>query len=126
MQATVKIIGFGFACLINKSGLQYSTLGIPINMDPIMLKKLKSRGKKARQLGYDQEADIWSLDIIFYEMLIGKSAFDAEDMEELVIKLKMVHIPFQRLYQKKFYHTFISWIKTICHIHNAHLIFCFM
>jgi serine/threonine protein kinase len=47
MKAQVKIIDFGFACFINKSGLLYSTLGSPINMDPIILKKLNSSGKKA-------------------------------------------------------------------------------
>ena len=88
MKAIVKIIDFGFACQISKSGLQYSTLGSPINMDPIILKKLNSTGKKARQLGYDQKADIWSLGTICYEMLIGKSAFDAEDMEDLVSKIE--------------------------------------
>ena len=75
MKAQVKIIDFGFACLISKSGLLYSTLGSPINMDPIILKKLNSNSKKARQLGYDQKADIWSIGTICYEMLIGKSAF---------------------------------------------------
>ena len=88
MKANCKIIDFGFACRISKSGLQYSTLGSPINMDPIILKKLNSTGRKARQLGYDQKADIWSLGTICYEMLIGKSAFDAEDMEELVSKIE--------------------------------------
>ena len=87
MKATAKIIDFGFACRISKSGLQYSTLGSPINMDPIILKKLSS-GRKARQLGYDIKADIWSLGTICYEMLIGKSAFDAEDMDELVSKIE--------------------------------------
>jgi len=88
MKANVKIIDFGFACQISKSGLQYSTLGSPINMDPIILKKLNSTGKKSKQLGYDQKADIWSLGTICYEMLIGKSAFDAEDMDELVSKIE--------------------------------------
>ena len=88
MNAKVKIIDFGFACQISKSGLQYSTLGSPINMDPIILKKLNSSGKKARQLGYDQKADIWSLGTICYEMLIGKPAFDAEDMDDLVSKIE--------------------------------------
>ena len=88
MKANCKIIDFGFACRISKSGLQYSTLGSPINMDPIILKKLNSTGRKARQLGYDQKADIWSLGTICYEMLIGKSAFDAEDMDELVSKIE--------------------------------------
>ena len=88
MKATAKIIDFGFACRISKSGLQYSTLGSPINMDPIILKKLNSTGRKSRQLGYDQKADIWSLGTICYEMLIGRSAFDAEDMDELVSKIE--------------------------------------
>jgi serine/threonine protein kinase len=56
-------------------------------MDPIILKKLNSSGK-TRQLGYDQKADIWSLGTICYEMLIGKSAFDAQDMDELVKKIE--------------------------------------
>jgi serine/threonine protein kinase len=88
MKATVKIIDFGFACFIDKSGLLYSTLGSPINMDPIILKKLNASTKKARQLGYDQKADVWSIGTICYEMLIGKSAFDSEDMEELVEKIE--------------------------------------
>ena len=88
MKAKVKIIDFGFACFVNKSGLLFSTLGSPINMDPIILKKLNSNSKKARQLGYDQKADIWSLGTICYEMLIGRSAFDAEDMEELMQKIE--------------------------------------
>ena len=88
MKATAKIIDFGFACFINKSGLLYSTLGSQISIDPIILKKLNSGGGKGRQLGYDQKADIWSLGTICYEMLIGKSAFDAEDMDELCEKIE--------------------------------------
>ena len=88
LKATVKIIDFGFSCKISKTGLQYSTLGSPINMDPIILKKLNSTTGKTRQLGYDQKADIWSLGTICYEMLIGKSAFDAQDMDELVEKIE--------------------------------------
>ena len=88
MKANAKIIDFGFACKISKAGLQYTALGSPINMDPLILKKINSRSKKARQLGYDQKADIWSIGTICYEMLIGKSAFDADDMEDLVNKVE--------------------------------------
>jgi serine/threonine-protein kinase ULK/ATG1 len=88
MKAQVKIIDFGFACKISKAGLQYTALGSPINMDPLILKKINSSSKKARQLGYNQKADIWSIGTICYEMLIGKSAFDAEDMDELVSKIE--------------------------------------
>ena len=88
MKATVKIIDFGFACKISKAGLQYTALGSPINMDPLILKKINSSSRKSRQLGYNQKADIWSIGTICYEMLIGKSAFDAEDMDDLVSKIE--------------------------------------
>lgn len=88
MKATVKIIDFGFAAKIEKAGLKYTTLGSPINMDPIILKELQQKGKKTRKLGYDQKADIWSLGTICYEMLIGKCVFDAEDLDDLVNKVE--------------------------------------
>ena len=68
MKAQIKIIDFGFACKINKNLKKYTAVGNPLNMDPIILKKLNSKGKKMRQLGYDQKADIWSLGAICYEM----------------------------------------------------------
>ena len=88
MKAQVKVIDFGFACKINKTGLQYSVIGNPINFDPLILKKLNSSSKKVRQLGYNESADIWSIGSICYQMLIGRLAFDAEDMEELVKKVE--------------------------------------
>jgi len=88
MKAQVKIIDFGFACKVSPQGLQYSVLGSPINMDPLILKKLNSSTKKTRQLGYNEQADIWSIGTICYEMLIGKPAFDAEDMDDLVSKVE--------------------------------------
>ena len=87
MKATAKIIDFGFSCSVGKNGLLYSTLGSPINMDPILLKKLKAQGGK-RKLGYSQKADIWSLGAICYEMLIGRPVFDAEDMDDLISKVE--------------------------------------
>ena len=88
MKANIKIIDFGFAAKIEKAGLKYTTLGSPINMDPIILNELKKKGKKTRKLGYDQKADIWSLGTICYEMLIGKCVFDAEDLDDLVQKVE--------------------------------------
>ena len=88
MKAQVKIIDFGFAAKMDANGLKYTTLGSPVHMDPIILNKLKKRGKKTRKLGYDQKADIWSLGTICYEMLIGKDVFDANDLNELVQKVE--------------------------------------
>ena len=39
MKAQIKIIDFGFSCLIGPNGLSYSFLGTPLTMAPIMLKK---------------------------------------------------------------------------------------
>ena len=87
MRAKVKIIDFGFAAILQNDGLKYTAIGNPINMDPLILKKLGG-GKKYRQLGYDQKADIWSLGAICYQMVIGKPVFDAEDMEDLINKVE--------------------------------------
>ena len=88
MKAQIKIIDFGFACKINKNSLTYTIIGNPINMDPLILNKLNSKGEKIKQLGYDHKADIWSLGAICYKMLIGKAAFDAKDMADLVNKVE--------------------------------------
>ena len=87
MKATVKIIDFGFACKIDKDSLTYTTIGNPMNMSPLILKKLTNRGK-IRQLGYNFKAAIWSLGAICYQMLIGRAAFDADDLDELVEKIE--------------------------------------
>ena len=88
MKAQVKIIDFGFACKVSPKGLQYSVLGSPINMDPLILKKLTDSTGATRELGYDMSADIWSIGTICYEMLIGKSAFDSNDIKELSDKIE--------------------------------------
>ena len=56
-------------------------------MDPGILKKLNDVGN-SKEYGYDEKADIWSLGTICYEMINGRSAFDAEDMEELFSKVE--------------------------------------
>jgi serine/threonine protein kinase len=39
MKAQIKIIDFGFACKIQKNALTFTTIGNPMNMDPLILKK---------------------------------------------------------------------------------------
>ena len=86
LQAKIKIIDFGFARHLSPSELAYSQLGSPINMDPGILNKL-NKIEYFNNYGYDQKADIWSLGTICYEMLMGKSAFDSNNMDELVDKI---------------------------------------
>ena len=90
MRAKVKIIDFGFATKLtaDKNNLATTVLGSPINMDPLILKEMASKGKKINQLGYDQKADIWSLGTICYELLIGKNVFNAATMNDLVQKVE--------------------------------------
>ena len=89
MKAKIKIIDFGFAIHLSKSSLAFSALGSPINMDPIILKKLTKKGGNLNQLGYDIKADIWSLGTICYEMLMGKAVFNAETMNDLIKKVEI-------------------------------------
>ena len=95
LKAQIKIIDFGFATHLGAANERYSTLGSPINMDPILLKKLTSKNNAANLIGYDEKADIWSLGTVCYEMLIGQGVFNAETMVDLVKKVEYgdYHIP---------------------------------
>ena len=88
MKAQVKIIDFGFSCFVGPNGLKYTTLGTPLNMDPILLRKLKNKNRKNAQLGYNESADIWSIGTICYEMLMGYLPFDADDLTNLYEKIE--------------------------------------
>ena len=91
MKAIIKIIDFGFATHMGKANLAYTALGSPINMDPKILKKMtdnKNGINTDKLVGYDQKADIWSLGTLCYEMIIGKSAFNCQSMEELIKKVE--------------------------------------
>ena len=93
MKAKVKIIDFGFAVLLKKDNLANTAVGSPINMDPIILEKYK--GIRDKSTTYDTKADIWSIGTVCYELLTGKAVFDAENLEDLVGKVKKgtYHVP---------------------------------
>ena len=95
LKAKVKIIDFGFATHLGASNQRFSTLGSPINMDPILLKKLTSNKATANLIGYDEKADIWSLGTVCYELLIGTGVFNAETMVGLIKKVEYgdYHVP---------------------------------
>ena len=96
MKAQIKIAGFNYSCRISKNGLKYSFVGTEIeNKDPLFLLNMMNPSKKARPLGYNEKADIWSIGSICYELLIGKPVFDAENFEDYVEKIekRVYYIP---------------------------------
>ena len=96
LKAKIKIIDFGFATHLGASNLRYSTLGSPINMDPLLLKKLANKNSASSHLiGYDEKADIWSLGTVCYELLIGHEMFNAQTMLDLIQKVEYgnYHVP---------------------------------
>ena len=82
MKANVKIIDFFHSSKKSKPGLA-------INASPSTLKKLKLGGYNIKMADSDdQKVDIWYLGTIFYEILIGKPIFDADDLNEQIDKVE--------------------------------------
>ena len=69
LNADLKIIDFGFAKYLNDSSVASSICGSPINMDPMILKALAFK-QIGQDFGYTEKADMWSLGIMVYTMLI--------------------------------------------------------
>ena len=96
LQGDKVVIGdFGFA----KRGVDVTStrLGTPITMAPELL---MSKGNS-----YNNKADLWSIGVCFYQILFGKTPFDARSYDELKIKVKNLsgfnlhfprHIPISR------------------------------
>ena len=82
MQAKVKIIDFGFARYLNNNSISSSIVGSPLNMAPDILHALtdpKWRGN----LKYNEKADIYSIGVFMFYILIGKPPFNAGDCNDL-------------------------------------------
>ena len=94
LNADVKIVDFGFATHLEGTNLSYSTLGSPINMDPILLTKINNPNI-SYLIGYNEKADIWSLGTCCYEMVTGELIFNVQSVQQIVkcVDIGIYHIP---------------------------------
>lgn len=70
-----KISDFGFAKhLGNKSAILNSIVGTPLYMSPQLLKGTK----------YTSKSDLWSIGLIYYEMLHGRTPWPANNEIQLI------------------------------------------
>jgi serine/threonine-protein kinase ULK2 len=69
----VKIADLGFARELNYEDLSETMCGTPLVMAPEVL-----NGKR-----YNHKADVWSLGIVFFEMLVGFTPFTGRDKPDL-------------------------------------------
>lgn len=70
----VKITDFGFARLVSDNEYMKSYLGSPLYMSPELLK-----GQP-----YNSKSDIWSLGVLYYEMVTGANPFSVTTKDELI------------------------------------------
>ena len=90
---TLKITDFGFARYFDNDILIQTICGSPLYMAPEIM-----RNKK-----YNQKSDLWSIGIIFFEMLTGNTPFKAKNIYELirVIENDVVEIPTKFILSKE-------------------------
>ena len=78
--ATMKLGNFHLCKILEENELAHSFIGIPIYMDPNILFYPDNKDK----IEYEYKADIWSLGIICYELLVGITPFEGNDYDDLV------------------------------------------
>ena len=87
LKSAVKISDFGFSKILKDplSPMTFTIIGTPIYMCPSMLAAMVNGNDNP---GYNQKADIWSLGVLCYEMLVGDCPFMGEDLQDLYNKIK--------------------------------------
>ena len=82
-QDRVVIGDFGFA----KKGayMTETILGTPITMAPEIITQQNKPGKKQK---YDNKADLWSIGIVFYQLIFGDIPFKVKNLEQLIKQIR--------------------------------------
>jgi serine/threonine protein kinase len=75
----IKITDFGFARYFDNDLLIQTICGSPLYMAPEIMKNQK----------YGYKSDLWSVGIIFYEMLVGETPFKSKNIYELIRKIEI-------------------------------------
>lgn len=68
----IKIADLGFACQVQENGLDL-VLGTPLYMAPELVRHQK----------YTEKVDVWSLGIITYQLLSGRTPFDGKNIKKI-------------------------------------------
>ena len=84
MKCKVKITDFGFSTII-KEDLAHTVIGTPVYMPPDMVEAMN---RKQKIQSYAQKADIWSLGVLCYEMLVGAIPFNGKSLADLSNKVR--------------------------------------
>lgn len=88
----VKITDFGLCKLtVDKEKLAYSFTGTPEYLSPEVVKGT----------GYDKTTDWWSLGVIMFEMLTGRSPFYSPNYESILENILFKDISFTQIKSKK-------------------------
>lgn len=86
MKSKIVITDFFSSAYLKKGQLSGEIIGTPVYMDPgILNKRCKIPGYENYK--YDEKVDIWSLGIIFCELLTGYNPFSSISFEELLKKV---------------------------------------
>lgn len=93
----IKIMDFGIAQIISEANnnLSGSSMGTPAYMSP----------EQVYGQNLDQRSDIYSLGVLFHQMLTGRAPYDSTTMSELEIK---GHVVNEKLPRMKNYYPYIS------------------
>ena len=73
----LKITDFGFAKYFDQSGMSETICGTPLYMAPEIMKFNK----------YSIKSDLWSVGVILYEMVVGRTPYKARNHMELLQKI---------------------------------------
>ena len=82
LKAKIKIADFGFSRYL-QGPIAQTVVGSPLFMDPRILSQYNNPLGKEKNFGYEQKADIYSLGIIFYNLLTGDIPFEAYNLNDL-------------------------------------------